>query len=292
MLRYLHSAIILSAAIFTIGCSSPNIEPTSTIYVSILPLRSIVEWIVEDDFPIEVLVPAGAAVESYELTPKQYIELNRAQMVFSIGLLPFEDMILSKIGHNGRMVKLCDNVELIAGECTHSHNGHACSNHGVDPHIWTSPKELQIMALNCYNHIKAAYPDSLRYQRNYLALQQELEMLDNQCRGAILASGIKSIFIYHPALTYYARAYGIEQVAIEDEGKEPSTRRIARLIEQGRNEGVTKILYQSQFPVSTVEIVARDLGAKAVEVDPLAENAIGNIVQMTNIIVGYSERVN
>lgn len=285
MYKRVYLAIVLITTYLTIGCSPTNRELSSTIYVSIMPLRNIVERIVEDDFPIEVLVPAGAAVESYELTPRQYVDLNRAQMIFSIGLLPFEDLYIERLGKTGRVTNLSSGIDLIAGECSHG-DKHSCSNHGVDPHIWTSPQELQLMARTCYNAIAKSYPDSIRYKQNYIALQRELESLDAKCRETILASGVKSIFIYHPALTYYARAYGIEQVAIEDEGKEPSARRLSRIIEQGRSEGIRSILYQREFPASTVEVIARDLGAEAVVIDPLSDNPIENILTMTDIIVG------
>lgn len=282
MLKRVYFAIVLIVMLLAIGCSTTNNKQTSTIYVSILPLRNIVERIVEDDFPIKVLAPAGAAVESYELTPRQYVDLNRAQMIFTVGLLPFENMIISKIGRSSRVVDLSCDIDLIAGGCDREDS---CSNHGVDPHIWTSPRELQFMARTCYKAIAMNYPDSVKYRDNYVALRRELDSLDVQCQGLIKASGVRSVFIYHPALTYYARAYGIEQISIEDEGKEPSARRLSRLIEQGRKEGVKRVLYQSQFPASTVEIIARDLGAEAVEIDPLADMPLENILNITKLIV-------
>ncbi len=278
------TSIYFFIVILLAGCNQTSQESSSTIYVTIHPLRSIVESIVEDDLPIEVLLPSGAAAESYEPTPKQYIDVSRAQLVLSTGLLPFEESLLSRISDQKRVVNLSEGIDLIAGECSHGHT-HSCSHHGVDPHIWTSPVELQIMARTCYNHIAAIYPDSTRYYQNYLALQSELEQLDVECRAKVLSSGVESFLIYHPALTYYARSYGIDQVAIEDDGKEPSAKSLAKIIERGRKEGINKILYQSQFPASSVEVIVKDLGAESVVFDPLAEDVIDNIKGLTEIIV-------
>jgi len=95
---------------------------------------------------------------------------------------------------------------------------------------------------------------------------------------------VKYFIVYHPALTYYARDYGLRQVAIEADGKEPSAKQLTAVIRQAREDGVRRIFYQNQFPASTVEIIARDIDAEYVEIDPLDEDAIGAIDAMTDSI--------
>ena len=80
----------------------------------------------------------------------------------------------------------------------------------------------------------ASTPDSTKYEANYRKLHAKLVDLDNRTARRIEESGIRMFVIYHPALTYFARDYGLQQIAIEDEGKEPSARHLARLIEQAR----------------------------------------------------------
>ncbi|MDE6711652.1 MAG: zinc ABC transporter substrate-binding protein, partial [Alistipes sp.] len=156
--------------------------------------------------------------------------------------------------------------------------------HGVDPHLWTSPRALQRMAANAYEAIHAAYPDSAKYTRNYDRLQRRLQELDARTAEKIERSGVEYFIIYHPALTYYARDYGLEQAAIETDGKEPSARHLGETIRRAREKGVRKILYQSQFPASVVETVARDIGAQAIRIDPMREDAIANIDEITDLI--------
>lgn len=277
--------IILSiAALFTACNGTPQTtEDDRSIYVSIAPLKNIAEAIVGEDFPVTVLVPAGASPESFEPTPKQFIGLNRARFVFSVGLLDFEQNLLEKVERQEKIADLGHGVEIIAGCCSHHHAGHHHS-HGIDPHIWTSPRALQIMVRNAYEAIHAAYPDSTKYTERYERFREQLQQLDRRVGERIAQSGVQRFLIYHPALTYYARDYGIEQLAIEHEGKEPSARRLAELIEAGRREGIRNVFYQSQFPASSVEIIAHDLGGQAVVIDPLAEDVIGNIESITERI--------
>ncbi len=276
--------MLLCSLIAPFACQlESSTTENQTIYVSIAPLSSIIERITCDDFPVEVVVPSGASVESYELTPKQFIALNNSQMVFSTGVLGFEESIVRRVEKSSKVINLSRGIELIAGSCTHTHDHHAHA-HGVDPHIWTSPKELLQISRNSYDAISKKYPDSLKYKRAYELLAKELQALDAECQNAIAQSGVTSIYIYHPALTYYARAYGIEQVAIESEGKEPSAKRLAEMIERGRKERVRSILYQREYPVSCVEIIAHDLGAEAIEIDPLDSDVISQIKSVTTII--------
>lgn len=260
------------------SCKTKPQPDETTLYVSIAPLKEIVCGIVGDDFTLGILVPAGASPETYEPTPRQFIELNRARLVFNVGLIDFEQTLLQKIECRDRIVNLSRGIEPIAGSCAHDHA------HGIDPHIWTSPRALQRMAANAYEAIHAAYPDSTKYTQNYGRLQQRLQELDVRTAKKLKKSGTEYFLIYHPALTYYARDYGLEQAAIETDGKEPSARHLGEIIRQARAKGVRKILYQSQFPASTIETVAHDIGAEAIRIDPMRADAMANIDEITDLI--------
>lgn len=275
--------LLLLLVAFT-GCqrSAPRDE-RPLIYVSIAPLKGLVERIVGDDFAVEVLVPAGASPETFEPTPRQLVALRQSQWLFAVGLIDFEQSLLEKIGNQAHIVPLHEGIELIAGSCSHHHEGHHHA-HGIDPHIWTSPRALAAMAEQMHRTIQTAYPDSVQYNTQYARLQEDITALDRRTEAALAAAEVEEFLVYHPALTYYARDYGLRQTAIEEEGKEPSARRLGELIRRARTAGLRTILYQRQFPRSTVETIAADMGAEAVEFDPLAEDIISEIDRITTLI--------
>ncbi len=286
--RIYRSLTVLSVAfmLFT-ACKPKEQTPQNTIYVSILPLRSLIYDIVGDDFPIEVLVPAGTSPETFEPTPRQFATLNRAQIIFNVGLIDFETTLLGKLENQRRIINLNEGIELIAGSCSHASatdGGAHHHAHGIDPHIWMSPKALRRMATNAYEAIRKVYPDSVKYERNYRQLDARLSELEDRTDRLIDESGVRLFIIYHPALTYYARDYGLQQVAIETDGKEPSARHLARLIQQAKEHRIHKLFYQSQLPASTVEVIADDIGAETVRIDPLREDVISNIDEITRSI--------
>ncbi|MEG1645643.1 MAG: zinc ABC transporter substrate-binding protein, partial [Alistipes sp.] len=102
-----------------LGCTPHSESSKKTLYVSILPLQTLVSSIVEDDFNLEVLVAAGASPETFEPTPKQFIALNKAQLIFSTGLINFEQSLLSKVEQKEKVINLSEGIEVIAGSCAH-----------------------------------------------------------------------------------------------------------------------------------------------------------------------------
>jgi zinc transport system substrate-binding protein len=270
--------LLLAALVATVGCTEQKREASNTIFVSIAPLKPIVEGIVGDDFTVSVIVPQGAAPETFEPTPKQLSEIENAKFIFSVGLLDFEKSLVQRISKSGQIVELYKGVELMQGTCSHGHK------HGVDPHIWCSPKSLGTMADNAYKAISADMPDSLHYAENYNKLCVKVLELEEEV-AEIFHSGKQSAFIiYHPALTYLSRDYDLKQIAIEEHGKEPSVRRIGEIIEYARKEGIKRVLYQSELPASSVEAICKDSGAQAVEINPLAEDIFANIRTITTLI--------
>lgn len=265
------------------SCGGRTAADDSAIYVTIAPLTEIISEITAGDFPVEVLVPAGASPETFEPTPRQFIALNSAQAVFSVGLLDFEKALTSRIDDRSKVVNLSLGIEPIAGSCAHEYHGHR-HVHGIDPHVWTSPRQLLTMAENAYEAIHALWPDSVKYKDNYLAYREKLVALDAECAEACANSPRRCFVVFHPALTYYARDYGIEQIAIEHEGKEPTARQLGEIIERARLSGVQRIFYQLQFPRSTVEVAASDIGAECVAIDPLAADVTDNIRRITRLI--------
>ena len=288
-MRFLKFAVIpLTLVALFIACGERKVVVEDRVIVSIAPLKPLVEGILGDDFEVSVLVPQGASPETFEPTPKQLSEVESARFVFGTGLLDFEQELQHRIARNEQIVNLSQGIELLTGTCSHAHHNHAkCSHnhaHGIDPHIWCSPKSLAKMTENIYNAVAREMPDSVNYDKNYTTLCIKLLELDEEVAELCRQSPRKSFIIYHPALTYLARDYELTQVAVEHEGKEPSAKHLAKIIEQARAEGVKNIFYQSEFPASSVEVICKDTNATAVEINPLEEDVFENIRYIVTLI--------
>ncbi len=275
--------LVLLTMVF-VSCGNGTSTTGHTMVVSIEPLRYIVEEIVGDDFEINVLVPPGASPETFEPTPLQIRVTEDASLVFSTGLIGFETIILDRLSAPERFVELSSGIELIS---TAESVGASPHVHGVvDPHIWMSPKALATMARTAYGRIHELWPDSISYTANYAQLEERLATLDSEVSQRIATAAARSFMIFHPGLTYYARDYGLRQIALEIDGKEPSARQLSDIIELARAEGISKVLYQSEFPRRTVEVVAAEIGAEPVEITVLGYDVLDNIMKITDLIAG------
>lgn len=274
-------ATFIICALLIVGCTTKSDSDKKTIFVTITPMQSIIEEITAGDFDIEVIVPKGASPETFEPTPKQVTSFSDAEFIFSTGLIDFEKSLVERISGDAEVVNLSNGIELIAGSCSHGNHKH---KHGVDPHIWTSPRALRTMVTNAHKAIMAHYPDSVKYTEATGRLLERINKLDNYCATRIKAEGVEAMMIYHPAYTYYARDYGIEQIAIEHDGKEPSLRQTTALIEKAKEHGVKAILRQPQYSEDKVRAIANDAGAEIITTDPLAEDILGEIERVTEII--------
>lgn len=282
-MRSIFKQIFLLGVISTVGCGSTNTRPDGeTIYVTIAPLKLIVDDITCNDFDVRVLVPNGTSPETFEPTAGQIAALTDSRMVFEIGLINFEHGLMNNLDDKTTIVNLSDGVSILAGSCSHQHhNGHT---HGIDPHIWTSPRTLKQIAANVYTAVSQQYPDSTKYETAYTTLLSRLDSLDSYVSRRLTDAGTKAFMIYHPAYTYYANDYGLQQIAIEHDGKEPTPKQLTSLIDIARRDSIKYILYQPQYSRDKVEGIAAEIGAQAVMIDPLCEDITQGIKDLTDLI--------
>lgn len=270
------------------SCSSEKSHNNPTIYVTITPLKALIEEITCGDFDIDVVVPEGASPESFEPTARHISAMSDAELVFEVGLINFEQSLVKHLGDN--LVNLSEGIEPMAGSCSHGHHHSHHHSHGIDPHIWTAPRTLRTMVENAREAIMAQYPDSAKYESAAQALLERIDGIDRRCTKRIKASDAHTMMIYHPAYTYFARDYSIEQIAIEQEGKEPTPRQLTALVERAKSEGINAIFIQPQYSIDKVRAIAEACDAEVIITDPLSKDILTEIERITDIICSYEPR--
>jgi zinc transport system substrate-binding protein len=78
--------------------------------------------------------------------------------------------------------------------------------------------------------------------------------------------------IYHPSLSYYARDYDLQQICIEEGGKEPSPAHLKELIKRCKTEKVHVIFIQPEFDRRNAETIAKETGTTIIPINPLSYN--------------------
>lgn len=266
--------VFLICAVCCVGCTRRTAASgEKRITVSIEPLRYVTERLVGDAYVVHTLVPRGSSPETYEPTPGQMAELSGSELYIACGGLGFEQTWLNRLHANAphtTFISAASGIPLLSSEHHHSGKGHADSEAG-DPHVWTSPRNMAFMARNICDALCRIDTASVAvYQSNLSQFLSELQGVE-ECIGRILkGKQSRTFLIYHPALTYFACDYGLKQLAIEADGKEPSASRLQALVDECRETGVQTVFVQKEFDIRHAEVVAREIGARTVEIDPLS----------------------
>jgi zinc transport system substrate-binding protein len=253
------------------------------VFVSIPPQKYFVERVGGEHVSVSVIVEPGRSPATYEPTPRQITRLSRASLYFAIGVA-FEDVWMQRIltaNPELRIIALQKGISLREVDRV----GNAGGGKGrKDPHIWTSPKLVKLMAVRIRDALTAEDPGHRAdYEANCTRFVVDLEKLDQYISDRLRGLEGGSFMVFHPSWGYFADAYGLRQIPIESGGKEPGARTLQNVIEMGRREGVRVIFVQEQFSTRTADTVARALGARVVPVDPLAEGYLENLRHVADI---------
>lgn len=269
--------------------SNADTRHSKSISVTIPPLQGIVKEIVGNDYKINVILPKGATPENYSPTVAQMAAIEHSEYLFNIGTLPFEQQIVSKLksakGANIQMV--ADGIELIEGSCEHGHTHHE-HHHSHDPHVWMSMDGLLDIVDNIARPIINSNPDSTKYVANYEAIKQRL-IVNKQRYAKLLDAAPRHFLIYHPALGYLAQEFGLEQIALENDGKAPTPAGVINIVEKAQAEGLKYMLYQAEYPLDVVKPIAEVLGVKPILINPLSDNIFEELDRIINILAGNYE---
>jgi zinc transport system substrate-binding protein len=253
------------------------------VFVSILPQAYFAERIGGERVDVHVMVGPGQSPATYEPLPKQMTALSEADLYFRIGV-PFETVWMDRIRAAGEKIKIADTREGIPlmPMKAHHHNGHdhAGHDHGglKNPHIWLSPRLVKIQAAAMCDALAARDPVNETFYRGRLqSFIEDLERLDVEIAGMLDRLGTRKFLVFHPAWSYFAADYGLEEIPIEVEGKEPGPKDLARLIEKAEALGIRAVFVQAQFGGRNAETVARAIGGEVVTLDPLAKDYLNNM---------------
>jgi zinc transport system substrate-binding protein len=260
------------------------------VIVSIQPQAYFVERVGGRAVEIVTLISPYQSPAVFDPTPKQVTEIQHADLYFTAGV-PFENGLLPKIVAQWPELSVVD-LSLNRGHpasrtaSSESHADHTHDHVGDAPHVWLDPMKVKQMArIICEHLIKADPTQASAFRKNLDLFVRDLDSVDTEIRWRLATVKRRTFFVYHPAYGQFAQAYGLTQVPIEIDGKEPGARRLAAFIEQAKKDSVRAVFVQPQFSGKSAATIAEAVGAKLIEMDPLAYDYLRNLRSMTNNLV-------
>jgi zinc transport system substrate-binding protein len=286
--------LLVLMSVLIIACGSPaavdtDETPGLTITVSVLPQRYFVRRIVGDRFDVDVMIPPGHNPATYAPTPRQMQALSRSRLYFRIGYIPFEKAWLKTIAANNPRMKIVDTsvgVDLIKGDSMEEeHHPHRHHHGGIDPHIWLSPRAVKIQVKHMLDAlVKMDGKNREFFQTNYREFLRDIEKLDREIKVSLESCRGRKFMVFHPAWSYFAREYGLVQIPIEMEGKNPTPGELKKTIDLAKAEDIQVIFVQKQFDNHNARAVAEEIAGQVVFMDPLAEDWLANMQRIAQTL--------
>lgn len=267
-----------AAALFCIvilgrGAAAAPLE----VLVSLPPQRFFVDRLGGSFVKVTALIPRSANAHTYEPTIEQFVNVSRARAYFKVGhpLLPFEKQWEERARREKSDLLVIDCCAGIGGD---------------DPHLWLSISHARRVGENIARGLQDILPNErVTIQANLENFLRELDALEDEMGELMKPEKRKQFFVFHPAWGYLASEFGLEQVAIERDGKEPDPSVLMGIVRQLRELKAPVIFVEPQLSRTSAELIAREVQARVDVLDPLAENWIENM-RMTAAKIGRALR--
>jgi zinc transport system substrate-binding protein len=249
-------------------------DPRPLVAVSILPQKYVVDRIAGDLVRVEVMIPPGANPHAYEPSLGQLRALGRAA-------------IYVKVGHPGFAVErawieplLAESPNLVVVDCSEG-----VKSVSGDPHLWLAPRQMVAIAVRVETALERLFPDRGELLASNLSrFRADVASLDEEIRSLLEGKRGRAFLVFHPAWGYFAEAYGLEQIAIEADHREPDPRQLGELIQRAKAERIGTIFVQPQFDTVSAEMIAQEIGARIEPIDPLAYDWDENLRRVARLL--------
>lgn len=257
---------------FFFSCDKHTQEPKAlTVAVSLPPYTYFVKRIAGDTVTVVPIVPAQSNPHVFEPTPKQVLQLKEASLWLR-SREGFENKIINVLKDQNPNLAIVDLSENLPDE-------------EEDRHIWLSPRQAREQALLIADALIELNPDSKKlYLENLNLFLDELQKVDEEIAALLSPYKDQAILTSHPAFGFFCKDYGLVQLSIECEGKDPLPKDLENTLEQAKVHKVASILIQPQYNNRGAEVIATHLGLPVYSIDPYSTDYFKNLRHITSLI--------
>lgn len=262
---------------------TPEAGRKPVVTVSIPPQAWMLGQIAGDDLEVNTLLPPGADAETFEPSMQAQRALEESREYAMVGTLPFEAALEPKLRGMYPDLRISEAFHTEAHGHEHEHGEHEHGHeHGMDPHVWTTPGNLQIMADSLLQTAIRVNPASeARYRRNHAALSRQLVQLQEQMERNLAPLRGRDVVIWHPSLSYMAEEFGFRQIAVQEGHKEPSPRRMGRVIDEVRRDRAAAFVIEKEHSPRMAEALNADMRLPLVHTSLMQPDIVSALLRLS-----------
>ncbi|MCE1178138.1 MAG: metal ABC transporter substrate-binding protein [Micrococcales bacterium] len=227
---------------------------------------------------VATLTKPGGEPHDLELTPKDVVDLGRAQVVvYQKGFQPaVDDAVASQGGATAFDVAPVAGLDLAAPEEGHegeSADEHAGHDHGAqDPHFWLDPTKYATVATAVGERLAAADTEhAADYRANAKAFAAKLTALDGEFKAGLADCKSRDLVTGHAAFGYLAHRYDLHQVGIAgiSPDAEPDAAQMKDLVAHVKEAKVGTVYAETLVSPALAQTIAKEGGAQVAVLDPV-----------------------
>lgn len=270
--------LLLSSTTGCISSSGTDSSDAIGVVVSIPPYAEWVEQVGGEYVDVTILVPEGASPHTYEITPQQMVRVSKASLWVKngVGLEQWADKIV-KTNDDIIVVDISSGVSLI---------GDTDDDERYDAHVWLSLQAARAGVSMIANALIGIDPEHAAYYESRAeTYRSSLFGLEQSIATAVGESDSRTFLVFHPAWAYFARDFGLIQIAIEDEGKEPGPEYLSSVVNTARELGIAVVFIEPQFSPDDANVIADEIGGTVVSINPLAKSYLANMGSVAQSII-------
>jgi len=274
------------------GCGAPAGEAGAgaaekvKVVATIFPLADIIENIGGETVEVTLLLGPGDSPHTFEPTVEQARAVAEADLLFFIGE-GLDDWAVKLAAAEGKpAIQVTERLEeqLLRytplhlaeedHEAAHDHHPHSTR----DPHVWTDPllvyEAIAPLVAQKLSEAAPRYKDN--FDQNLELYRVKLDGLHRELTELIAGFSQKKFITYHSAWGYFARRYGLEEVAAVEQypGQEPSAQWLIELVRLAEEHRIKAIFAEPQLSRKAAAVIAGEIGGKVLYLDPLGGKEI------------------
>ena len=298
------------------------------VVADIAPVHSLVSMVMKGVGEPKLLVPQNVSPHHYAMRPSEAKALQEANLVVYVGhdMSPWMEPLFETVAASADALNLSEVDGVLAlpyregpvfgddvnhegydheeeGHDEHGeedHDDHAHHDHdGNDPHMWLDPENAKIWLDAIASELGHIDPENAdRYSVNAKSAKQQITREMHHIEGHLAAVQNKGFLVFHDALQYFEKRFGIAAVgsiSLGDASK-PSASRLRELKHLFEEQAINCVLSEPQFSSKLVDNVFGGYKLHIGVVDPIGiDLKLGPALYpalLENIALGIAECVN
>ncbi len=302
-MKYRSIFSLLTALCIGVMAGPSSAASAPDVVVSIKPVHSLVEAVMEGVGEPELIIQGGASPHGYQMRPSQASALNRADIIIWIGesMERFLTRPIANLGNESQTVALTEvsGISLLRfregavwadddehghdehGHDEHGHDEHGHDEHGhdehdhageIDGHLWLDPANSRRIVEHVADLLARQDPErAATYQRNKIAVIERIDALEMRLRSRLAAVRDRPFLVFHDAYQYFERAFDLEGLGAITLGPErrPSARRLTALRNALVEHDIACVFTEPQFRPDLAFTVIEGTKTRTAEIDPI-----------------------